>query len=135
MAGHFPSGEPGMSDRTTILTVLVVEDDPLVRMHGVDILEEAGFHVVEADNADDALAILSDEAPVNLLFSDIAMPGAMNGLELVRIVHERWPLIHLLLTSGHYRISEGEAPKAARFVRKPWNSESLVSHVRELVAA
>lgn len=124
-----------MSDKIAILTVLVVEDDQLVRMHGIDILEEAGFRVIEADNADDALALLNRGEHVNLLFSDIAMPGTINGLELVRIVHERWPSIHLLLTSGHYRIHVGDAPGAARFVRKPWNSETLVSHIRELIAA
>jgi len=122
-----------MSTAITILTVLVVEDDQLVRMHGIGVLEEAGFQVIEADNADVALEILDRGVPVTLLFSDIAMPGSMDGLELVRVVHERWPSVRLLLTSGHHRLMEGEAPEAVRFVRKPWNSESLVGHVRELV--
>ncbi|MGF7151872.1 DNA-binding NtrC family response regulator [Sphingomonas zeicaulis] len=135
MTGQFPGGEPGMSNAITILTVLVVEDDVLVRMHGIDILEEAGFHVIEADNADDALTILNDGALVHLLFSDIDMPGSLDGLGLAQLVHIRWPLLPLLLTSGHHRLADDDTPKGAKFVRKPWSSDALLSHVRQLVAA
>lgn len=123
-----------MSKKFT-LTVLVVEDDALVRMYGVDIFEEAGFNVLEAGNADDALMILSDGTEVHLVFSDVDMPGSMDGVGLARIVHERWPLIRLLLTSGHHRPLDGDLPESSKFVRKPWTSESLLCQVRNLVQA
>ncbi|MFS2108089.1 response regulator [Sphingomonas sp. Sphisp140] len=115
------------------MTVLVVEDDALIRMHGVDILGDGGFHVLEAANADDALVILSDRADVQLLFSDIDMPGSMDGLNLARVVCERWPSIHLLLTSGQHGLQDGDVPGTARFVRKPWSSQGLLDRVRDMV--
>lgn len=124
-----------MSMENNRSTVLIVEDDVLVRMHGADILEAAGFRVLEADSADDALTILNEETDIHLLFSDIDMPGSMNGLDLAHVVHERWPGIPLLLTSGHHRLQEGEAPDVAKFIRKPWFSETLLGHVNTLVSA
>ena len=115
-----------------ISTVLVVEDDPLVRMLGIDILEDAGFEVFEATNADEALALLCESGEVHLLFSDVNMPGSMNGLELAQVVHERWPAIHLLLTSGHHRPLDGELPGMGIFVRKPWTSEALLTRIHRL---
>jgi CheY-like chemotaxis protein len=135
MAGHFPGGEPGMSIDHPAMTVLVVEDDALIRMHGADILGDGGFHVLEAANADDALVILSDGADVQLLFSDIDMPGSMDGLNLARVVCERWPSIHLLLTSGQHGLQDDDVPGRARFVRKPWSSQALLDRVREMVKA
>ena len=117
---------------TITATVLVVEDDTLVRMHGTNILEEAGYEVVEASNADEALAILNQKSDVHLVFSDVTMPGSMDGLELARLVNERWPHIHLLLTSAHHRLPDAEVPGEGKFVRKPWSSESLIERIREL---
>jgi DNA-binding NtrC family response regulator len=135
MTGHFPGGEPEMSNSFTILSVLVVEDDALVRMHGMDILEDAGFNVLEASNADDALVILTGGAKVHLLLSDVDMPGSIDGVGLARVVHERWPEVHLLLTSGHHRLADADLPSTGRFVRKPWTAESLLGQVRALVEA
>lgn len=122
-----------MSESYSGMTVLVVEDDALVRMHGTDIFEEAGFKVIEADNADEALAFLDQGAEVHLLFSDIDMPGSIDGLELARIVHERWPRIHLLVTSGHHRLHDADVPGLGRFVRKPWQSGAIMTGVETLV--
>jgi DNA-binding NtrC family response regulator len=116
-------------------TVLIVEDEILVRMHGTDILEEAGYVVIEAADADEALEILSRLDGVHLLFSDIDMPGSINGLDLAQLVHERWPHIRLLLTSGHHRLDDNHVPADGRFVGKPWQHEALVGKVRELLAA
>ena len=122
-----------MSSIYSKMTVLVVEDDVLVRMHGIDIFEEAGFTVIEADNAHEALAILGEGAQVHMLFSDIDMPGSIDGLELARIVHERWPRIHLLVTSGHHRLNDADVPGLGRFVRKPWQTEAIMTGVAGLV--
>ncbi len=118
----------------TISTVLIVEDEALVRMHGADILEEAGFEVLEAGDADEALAILDQRTRVHLLFSDIDMPGQMDGLGLARVVRERWPHIRLLLTLGQHRFDADQLPVSGDFVRKPWAQEALVARIRSLLA-
>lgn len=120
---------PGLSGST----ILLVEDETLVRMQGVDVLEEAGFTVLEAANADEALQLLEQHDDVELLFSDIDMPGSMDGLALARLVHEKWPAIHLLLTSGYHRVSEARIPENGRFVSKPWQEKALVGEITALL--
>lgn len=124
-----------MPDTVEICTILVVEDDTLVRMHGVDIFVEAGFEVMEAADADEAMTILCEHDHVHLLFSDVDMPGSMDGLELAHLVHARWPHIRLLMTSGHHHLELSQLPVTGMFVRKPWAQANLVERVRELLAA
>jgi two-component system, response regulator PdtaR len=114
--------------------VLIVEDEPLVRMLGADVLEEAGFEVVEAFNGDEALAVLQARPDINVLFTDVNMPGSLDGLDLARIVHERRPDIKLLIASGQVRLGEDQIPDAGRFLAKPYGPEAIVRHVRELMA-
>jgi CheY-like chemotaxis protein len=83
--------------------ILVVEDEPLLRLNATDVLEEAGYSVTEANNAETALELLEVRRDVQVLFTDIHMPGAFNGLELARRVHRRWPHILLMITSGRER--------------------------------
>src|ERR1700674_2110137 len=80
--------------------VLVVEDEMMLRMRAVDIVEDAGFTPIEAVNGDDAFAILESRSDIDLLFTDIQMPGTMDGLKLAHAVHERWPSIKIILVSG-----------------------------------
>jgi len=124
-----------MPDGEVKATILNVEDEILVRMCGTDILQDAGFVVLEAGNADEALALLVIHHEVRLLFSDLDMPGSMDGLELARIVHERWPDIGLLLTSGQHQPSQAAIPDAGRFLSKPWTHDELIRNVRHLLAA
>src|SRR5580698_10928023 len=90
--------------------VLVVEDEMLLRMRAVDIVEDAGFTPIEAVNADQALAILESRSDIALLFTDIQMPGSMDGLKLAYAVHERWPPIKIILVSGQLNLSDSEKP-------------------------
>jgi DNA-binding NtrC family response regulator len=117
---------------THLTTVLIVEDEALVRMHGVDLLQDAGFLVLEAADADEALTVLDERAEVQLLFSDIDMPGSMNGLELAAVAYERWPHIHLLVTSGHHRLDNADVPGTGRFIRKPWTADTLLEQINAL---
>lgn len=80
--------------------VLIVEDDLLIRMHAADLVQAAGFHPVEAANADDAVEILEARSDVAVMFTDIQMPGSMDGLKLAAAVHDRWPPIKIIATSG-----------------------------------
>ena len=114
--------------------VLLVEDELLVRMTAADELEEAGFHVLEAANADVALAVLearSDE--VQVLFTDVHMPGSMDGMKLAEQVHARWPHVRLLISSGYARPQQNEIPDAGHFVPKPYRAETIVCQIHELV--
>ena len=116
--------------------VLLVEDEPLVRMAAADDLQDAGFHVLEAANADVALAVLeSCSDNVQVLFTDIDMPGSMNGLDLAESVQQRWPHISLLISSAYHRPGPETLPDDGRFVPKPYCSDDVVQQIRELVTS
>jgi two-component system, response regulator PdtaR len=122
------------SDDTPV--VLLVEDELLVRMAAADDLQDAGFHVLEAANADVALAVLEIcSNDVQVLFTDIDMPGSMNGLDLAESVQQRWPHISLLISSAYHKPHPGQIPDEGRFVPKPYSSEDVVQHIRELVTS
>jgi CheY-like chemotaxis protein len=116
--------------------VLVVEDEPLIQVLATEALEDAGFEVLAAWNADEALRILERHGDeVGVLFSDVNMPGRMDGVELAETVHERWPHIRFLLSSGLARPAVEAIPDDGRFLPKPYDSTTVVRHVRELSAA
>jgi CheY-like chemotaxis protein len=116
--------------------VLVVEDEPLVRMTAADELDEAGFQVLEATNADEALALLEEHADkVQVLFTDVDMPGSMNGMALAQQVYERWPHVLLLISSGYSQPCPGEIPDHGHFVPKPYYGATLVRHITEMMQA
>ena len=92
--------------------ILVVDDDALLRMHAAGLLEDNGFGVVEAENADAALKLLETRDDVRMLFTDIQMPGSCDGMDLARQVHARWPSILLVITSGHIKPAEAENPRS-----------------------
>ena len=114
--------------------VLLVEDQPLVRMLAADILEEAGFEVTEAATAPEALNHLERSDDVRVVFTDVDMPGGMNGLELARIVHARWPHIALVVTSGVCRPSGGPAARPRGF-RRQARTSSPGQAIRGLISS
>ena len=116
--------------------ILVAEDDVLVRLVVADLLTEAGFSVLEAEHADAALLILNVQAPeVHVLFTDIHMPGLMNGLALAHHAHQHFPWIALLVASGDARTGEKDLPKGCRFLAKPYDRghaiASICEHLRQ----
>jgi two-component sensor histidine kinase/DNA-binding NarL/FixJ family response regulator len=113
--------------------VLVVEDELLLRMRAVDIVEDAGFTPIEAVNADEALAILESRSDVDLLFTDIQMPGSMDGLKLAHAVHERWPSIKIILVSGKLTPTDSERPTDSRFFGKPLEVKQMIAEIREII--
>src|SRR3954469_21852148 len=100
--------------------VLVVEDEALVRMMAVDMLEEAGFTVLEAGTADAAWSLLESRSDIGVLFTDVEMPGSMNGYVLASRVAERWPDIRLVITSGRSYPGHGDVPDDGQFLGKPY---------------
>lgn len=111
-------------------TVLVVEDDFLVRMCAADALSDAGFNVLQADSGPDALRVLEDE-PVDVVFTDINMPGAFDGAGLARRVRHRWPATAVVITSGR-GCPEGDLGEAL-FVPKPYMPDSLAQRLHEVL--
>src|ERR1700733_10289548 len=107
------------------LVVLVVEDDPLLRMMAVEVVEEAGYVAIEAGNADEAVTLLESRADISLLFTDINMPGSMDGLKLAHAVRNRWPPIKILVVSGEQQLQPSDLPSNSSFVGKPYQSSSL----------
>src|SRR4030081_2165726 len=114
--------------------VLIVEDEQILRMRAVDIVEDAGFTPIEAVNADDALAILESRSDIELLFTDIQMPGSMDGLKLAHAVHERWPSIKIILVSGQLTPTEADKPTNSRFFGKPLEVKQMIAEMQEMIA-
>ena len=118
------------------VVVLVAEDEPLVRGVAIETLSDAGFLAVEARHADDALDILAAQNErVHVLFTDVHMPGAMDGLALAHHTRRHWPWIAVLVASGCARPKRHEIPAGTRFLAKPYSLGAMVRHIRELVAA
>jgi CheY-like chemotaxis protein len=112
----------------------VVEDDMLLRMHAAEMIEEAGFQVLEAADADEAIRLLESRMDVRIVFTDIDMPGSMNGLKLAHAVANRWPPIRIIATSGHFNVRDGDLPTGGRFIPKPYRSNHVISTICELDA-
>jgi two-component sensor histidine kinase len=113
--------------------VLVVEDEMVLRMRAVDIVEDAGFTAVEAVNADEALSILEERSDIALLFSDIQMPGSMDGLKLAHAVHARWPSIKIILVSGQIKLSDADKPVDSLFFGKPLVVKQMIAELRAMI--
>ena len=111
---------------------LVADDELLVRMETGSLLEDAGYTVIEAANAADALALVRSTGDVVRLITDIDMPGGMDGLGLARTVAERWPEIDIVVVSGLVRPKAGDMPRGASFLAKPLTSLSILRKTREL---
>jgi CheY-like chemotaxis protein len=113
--------------------VLVVEDDPIVTMVAVDIIQDAGFETIEAADADTAIAILEARKDIRIVFTDIHMPGSMDGLRLARAIRDRWPPIELILTSGLIKVLDRDLPERGIFLAKPYLPQALVDALSRFV--
>src|ERR1700748_1993382 len=105
--------------------VLVVEDEALIRMNSVDMIRNLGFEVIEAIDADEAVSLLESITGIEVVFTDIQMPGSMDGLLLAAVVKDRWPPVALLIASGRERPSAADMPPGARFIPKPYSRYEL----------
>jgi CheY-like chemotaxis protein len=114
-------------------TILVAEDDGLLRLMASELLEDHGYTVVEADSAEEAIKVMEQRKDVRLLFTDIQMPPGCDGLELVREVHNRWPKVRLVITSGQVQPARAEIADHGRFIRKPYRAKDLLDQIDELI--
>lgn len=115
---------------TKSAVVLLVEDELLVRMLGVDVLEEAGFEVIEAKDSTIALEILRSRSDIRALVTDVEMPGDPDGYGLAHYSHENWPEIGIVVISGGKTPVTGDMPEGAAFFSKPYEHDALVRQVR-----
>ncbi len=119
-----------MNTNMTAMRVLVVEDEALIRFDAIDMIEDEGFDVYDATNAEKALALLENHDDIGILFTDIDMPGDIDGLDLARIVRKRWPHIAIIVVSGHAHLADGEMPKGSAFYSKPYLRASILDALR-----
>lgn len=113
---------------------LVVDDNAVILMDAADILERVGFQPLMANDGDEAMRHLEERgANIALLFTDVDMPGSLNGFELARHVAERWPEVGILVASGHVTPGEGDMPDGSLFVGKPFSSGVVYDRVHEIL--
>jgi CheY-like chemotaxis protein len=115
-------------------SILIVEDEALVRVFGAGIFADAGFRTIEAANGEEALDLLGTDSRVNLLFTHVNLSGTIDGLALARQVSCRWPHIGIIVVSGQSWPQPHELPAGSRFHRKPYDPDTVVRYARELVA-
>src|SRR5215467_4906465 len=113
--------------------VLVVEDEFLNRLHAVNLVEDAGYKAIEASNAKEAIAILEARKDIRIVFTDVDMPGTMDGLKLAHVIRTRWPPIELIVTSGYFHLCDADLPERGRFFPKPYRDRDIVSAIRHFV--
>lgn len=115
------------------ITVVVVEDEALVRVDITMSLENEGFIVLEASNADEAIDLLNAHPEIRLMFTDIDMPGSMDGLKLASAVRDRWPPVKIIVASGHRQLSDKLLPVEGRFFSKPYDHGRVIATMREML--
>ncbi len=116
------------------IRVLVVEDEVFVRLDIVDQLMDAGYDVVEAANAAEAIAILEKDDTIRLVFTDIDMPGSMDGLALAASVAKRWPPVRIIVTSGHRIVDIVDLPDGSMFFSKPYRGNEIIKSMQEMLS-
>jgi CheY-like chemotaxis protein len=109
--------------------VLVVEDEPFIRLDATETLRAAGYQVIDAANADEAISILETRLDICVVVTDIQMPGSMDGLKLAAIIRDRWPPIALIVTSGQVTVRERDLPEHGHFLPKPYSGPRLVEAI------
>lgn len=107
------------------ILVLIVDDEPLIRMDLGDMVRDAGYAVLEASAADEAVRLLETHATIRILVTDIEMPGSMNGLRLAAAVRERWPPVVIIVTSGRIQPATAELPADTVFLAKPYDATAM----------
>jgi len=117
------------------IAVLVVEDEALIRFAAIDLVEGAGYEAIEAKNADEAILLLEARSDIRVVFTDIDMPGSMDGLKLAAAVRDRFPPVQIIVTSGHRSVELSEMPAGSVFFSKPYQHAAVMASMRQMLAA
>ena len=114
--------------------ILVVEDSALIRMGAVDIVDSAGYIALEAQDADEAIRILESRDDIDLVFTDVQMPGTMDGVKLSHYIRNRWPPVRIIVASGMAILEESSLPTGSRFFSKPYDHHAIGNAMAELLS-
>jgi CheY-like chemotaxis protein len=114
--------------------VLVVEDEAILRLMAVSVVEDAGFKPIEASNADEAVRIMESRNDIRIVFTDINMPGSMDGMKLAARIRDRWPPVEIILTSGHVAAKDLQLPERGLFFPKPYDPQVVSQAMRQMAA-
>ncbi|MBF5080120.1 response regulator (plasmid) [Paracoccus marcusii] len=115
--------------------VLVVEDEPILRMAALDMVEDAGFEAVEATDATDAIRILESRPDIRIVFTDVDMPRGVDGLKLAALIRKRWLPIHVIITSGKVEVSRMKLPVDCVFFGKPYDERRVIAEMHRMSRA
>lgn len=107
----------------------MVEDEFLIRLNAVDMIRQAGFDAIEAANADQAISILEERDDIVAVFTDVQMPGSMDGLKLAKAIRGRWPPIKIIATSGNVTVALKDLPEGGRFLPKPYTQAQIATAI------
>ncbi|WP_184773073.1 response regulator [Aminobacter carboxidus] len=118
-----------------IAVVLVVEDSAIIRMGAVDLVLSAGYEALEARDADEAIRILESRSDIDLVFTDVQMPGTMDGIKLCHYIRERWPPVKLIVASGATILEESNLPMGSRLFSKPYDDHTIADAMARLLAS
>ncbi|MGV2127712.1 response regulator [Agrobacterium vitis] len=113
--------------------ILVVEDSPLIRMGAIDLVKSAGYEALEAGDADEAIRILESRDDIDLVFTDVQMPGTMDGIKLSHYIRDRWPPVKLIIASGAAILEESMLPGGSRFFSKPYDELTIIEAMAQLL--
>ncbi|MBF2716834.1 response regulator [Agrobacterium vitis] len=113
--------------------IMVVEDSPLIRMGAIDLVLSAGYDVLEAGDADEAIRILESRDDIDLVFTDVQMPGTMDGIKLSHYIRDRWPPVKLIVASGAAILEESMLPGGSRFFSKPYDELTITEAMAQLL--
>lgn len=119
---------------TTRTVVLVIEDEPILRMMALDLVEDAGFEALEARNGDEAVRLLETRMDIRIVFSDIDLGVGLNGIKLAGAIRDRWPPVEIIMTSGKVKPAVGDLPERGLFFDKPYRREDITAAMRKLAA-
>ena len=114
--------------------VLIVEDEAIIRMVTADLLSDEGFLVLEAAHADAAIRVLEQRADIRIVFTDISMPGSMDGLKLAMAVRDRWPPMEIIVTSARFDMTEDRLPTRCVFLGKPYEGAAVIAACQSFLA-
>ena len=124
--------KPSTMSANTLPAVLIVEDETLIRMDAVGMIMEAGFSTYEASSADQAILLMEQHAEIGILFTDIEMPGSMDGLKLAAFVRDRWPPVVIIIVSGAMGMDTTTFPEGAFFFPKPYSTSQIIAPLHEI---
>ena len=123
-----------MTDQKALPSILVVEDESLVRMMAVDMFEDAGFHVLEASTGEKALQLLAECGDLSALFTDVELANSIDGFYLARVAHNSHPEMPIIVVSGQSVAKNGDLPKGTRFIGKPYDPAVVTSTLNEMIS-